>query len=215
LEVATDTAWLMLTIDATALAAPGKLRCQLADCLRFADNLIDEVPWSRPTLQLDALLNRRVGIQIVRLGEYLKLQGLVPGQMATFVHLKRWLRFVRHCIVRESAALARGRGPFPELGADQLIAELAPRYGVQNAHQLVRNRFLRHRHLLAISPYALFPDEPDPARDEASIDLLPAIRVADAITMYGPDVRSRLSLEAWRKLLEMTGAQANGQPNSD
>ncbi|MCP3999877.1 MAG: hypothetical protein GY727_03105 [Gammaproteobacteria bacterium] len=205
-EVSTDTAWLMLEIDATCLGPPVKMKQQLSDCLRFADNLIDQVLWPRPALQLDALLNRRVGIHISCLGDLLCQQGMHPGKVETFHSLKRWLAFVRCCFVHESMFLARRRGPFPELGATELIAELTPRYGVSAARRLIQNRSLRHRHILAFSPFALFPRKPAAYADELWLNLIPALGCADALTMFGPDPRARLSLQAWRRLLQMTGA---------
>jgi hypothetical protein len=205
-EVSADTAWLMLEIDATRLGPPAKMKQQLSDSLRFADNLIDQILWPRPALQQDALLNRRVGIHISRLGNLLCSRGMHPGRVETFRSLKRWLAFVRRCFVHESMLLARRRGPFPELGATALIAELTPRYGIYDARRLVQNRSLRHRHILALSPFALFPDQPAAYADELWLNLIPALGCADALTMFGPDPRSRLSLQAWRRLLQMTGA---------
>jgi hypothetical protein len=205
-EVGADTAWLMLEVDATRLASPAKMKTQLADCLRFADNLIDQIHWPRSSLQVDALLNRRVGIHISHLGDLLCRQKMHPASIDTFRWLKRWLIFVRKCFVHESMRLARRRGPFPELGVTELIAELTPSYGLRDARRLVLNRSLRHRHILALSPFALFPAEPAAHADEHWLNLIPALKCADAITMFGPDPRARLSLPAWRRLLQMTGA---------
>jgi len=205
-EISADTAWLMLEIDATRLGPPVKMKRQLADCLCFADNLIDQINWPRPTLQLDALLNRRVGIHISHLGDLLSDQGMHPDRVETFHWLKRWLAFVRRCFVHESMLLARRRGPFPELGATELIAELTPRYGVNAARRLVQNKSLRHRHILALSPFSLFPAKATICTDEHWLNLIPALGCADALTMFGPDPRARLSLQAWRCLLQMTGA---------
>jgi hypothetical protein len=204
-EIGADTAWLMLEVDATRLGSPQKMKAQLADCLRFADNLIDQISWPRSSLQLDALLNRRVGMHISHLGDLLCRQKMHPASVDTFRWIKRWLWFVRRCFVHESMLLARRRGPFPELGATELIAELTPRYGVCDARRLVLNRSLRHRHILALSPCALFPAESAYA-DEHWLNLIPALKCADAITMFGPDPRGRLSLQAWQRLLQLTGA---------
>jgi hypothetical protein len=205
-EVRADTAWLMLEIDATRLGPPAKLRAELSACLRMADNLIEEIYWPRPTLQLDALLNRRVGIHISRLGDLLTQRGMHPSDSRTFNWLRRWLRFVRRCFVHESILLARRRGPFPELGATELIAELTPRYGQQDASRMVKHRSLRHRHLLALSPFTLFPEESTEVADECWLNLIPVIECADALTMYGPDPRNRLSVRDWGRLLQLTGA---------
>jgi hypothetical protein len=207
-EAPPATAWLTLDIDARGLKHSGKIRARLAACLRFADNLIDTLDWPEPSLRLDALLNRRVAIHVSHIGNKLAEQGRIPSASSTFSELQRWLLFVRRCFVHESMLLARRRGPFPELCANELIANLTPCYGVADARALVRNRLLRHRHLLALSPLALFPDPACPGPAHAWLGLIPAIGCADAITMYGGDVRTRLSAGNWSKLLQLTGAVA-------
>jgi hypothetical protein len=207
-EASTDTAWLMLEINATQLAKQARPREALSRCLRFADNLIDAIEWPRPVLQLDALLNRRVSLHITGIGDLLCQRGMQPQLATTFTWLRRWLECVRRCLLRESRLLAAHRGPFPQLGADELIAELAPRYGAENARQLLKNSYYRHRHVLALSPYALFPAQPSPCPDNNWLNLIPALECADALTMYGPDPRHRLTAQHWARLLQLTAALA-------
>lgn len=207
-EAPAGSAWIMLELNAARLAPPPLLRQQLATCLRFADNLIDVQDWPQPRLRMDALLNRRIALHLVGIGQLVADAGLDPASFSTLQQVQRWLVFVRKCFVRESRLLARNRGPFPAFGADELVASLAPRYGVADANRLVRNRSLRHRHLLALSPFAVFPDSPDVAADEHALSLLPAISCADILTMYGKDMRRRMRLGSWSRLLQMTGALA-------
>ena len=60
--------------------------------------------------------------------------------------------------------------------------------------------------LLALSPFALFPTAPAAQGDEKWLNLIPALACADALTMHGKDVRARLSVTAWGRLLRMSGA---------
>lgn len=205
-EAPSDTAWLMLRLDATRLGPPALLRRQLADCLRLADNLIDATVWPRPALHVDALLNRRVAVHVDRVGEWLCRRNLAPDDSQAFVQLRRRLQFVRHCFAHASMLLARRRGPFPQLGAAELIAELAPHYGLGNAERLVRNRCLRHRHILALSPFSILPADIDHTNERVWLDLLPAIGCADIISMAGSERRASLSLAGWERLLHITGA---------
>ncbi len=204
------SAWLTIDLDVRRLRGPLSLRRSLASSLRFADNLIDVIDWSLPALRLDALLNRRVAVRLTHIGDLLVDRGLRPHHPDAFRRLQRWLRFIRACFVHESMLLARRRGPFPELGAGELVASLTPRYGVADANRLVRNRMLRHRHLLALSPLSLFPDATHPGSAAAWIGLVPAIGCADAVAMHGPDVRTRLQPEEWGRLLQLTAAVASG-----
>ncbi|MGI9291965.1 MAG: hypothetical protein ACR2QG_11925, partial [Gammaproteobacteria bacterium] len=207
-EAGTDTAWLMLELNASRLVDDVRPRETLAACLRFADNLIDAIDWPRPVLQLDALLNRRVCLHVTGIGDMLLHRGMRPDSIKTFTWLKRWLSFVRRSLLRESRLLAELRGPFPELGANELMEELALRYGTENARQLLKNSFLRHRHVLALSPFSLFPQTTTSHDDGRWLGLVSTLECADALTMYGPDPRQRLSRDDWQRLLQLTGALA-------
>jgi hypothetical protein len=207
-DVPARSAWLTLEIDALHLGNPAQLRLALGRCLRFADNLIDMIDWPQPSLRLDALLNRRVAVHLKNIGDRVLADGLDPASPVTFGRLRRWLQFVRACFVHESMLLARRRGPFPELRSGDLFASLAPRYNVAEARRLLRNRLLRHRHLLAFSPLSVIPRVDACEQPAEWIGLIPAIGCADAITMRGADIRHRLTIKQWERLLQLTGAVA-------
>ena len=124
--------------------------------------------------------------------------------------LQRQLQFVRRCIIHESMLLARRRGPFPDLCAGDLMAALTPRYGVADARRLLRNRLLRHRHLLALSPSSIWPATGHSAGSEW-LDLLPAMGAADAIMLGGADLREQLTTAEWARLLQLTAAVADAR----
>jgi hypothetical protein len=208
-DVRSLSAWLTIDLDVRLLREPLSLRRRLASSLRFADNLIDVIDWPLPALRLDALLNRRVAVRLSHIGNVLLDSGVRPNHPDAFRRLQRWLHFIRACFVHESMLLARRRGPFPELGAGELVASLTPRYGVADANRLVRNRMLRHRHLLALSPLSLFPDVACSGSAAAWIGLIPAISCADAVAMHGPEMRTRLQLADWGRLLQLTAAVAS------
>ena len=209
-EVRANTAWMILEIDATRLTSPAFLRSQLGLCLRFADNLIDIQDWPLPALRLDALLNRRIALHIGRLGQMIANAGLNPASFGTLRQLQRWLWLVRKSFIQESNRLARNRGPFPAFGATELVASLAPCYGVADANRLIRNRSVRHRHLLALSPFSVFPDKRGFEVDYIWFYLLPVIICADTLSMFGNDMRKRLRPKAWSRMLQLTGAMASG-----
>jgi hypothetical protein len=209
-EVRANTAWMILEIDATRLTSTAYLRSQLGLCLRFADNLIDIQQWPVPALRLDALLNRRIALHIGRLGQRVANAHLSPRNFGTLRQLQRWLLLIRKSLIQESNRLARNRGAFPAFDATELIAGLTPCYGVAEASCLIRKRSMRHRHLLALSPFSLFPDNPEFEVDESWLNLLPAIGCADTLSMFGNDMRKRLRLNAWSRMLQLTGAMAAG-----
>jgi len=197
-----------LELDAGCARQGAGFRTQLAYCMRFADNLIDLQPWRLPIQHLDALLNRRVNIHIVGIGQMIAKAGDDPADFATLRGLQRWLCMVRRCLARASTRLAEKRGAYPAFGAPELLAGLAPRYGIAEATRLVRARSLRHRYALALSPFSFFPDELQDNQADLWINLLPALACADKITMFGDHRRTSLRLGSWSRVLQMAGAMA-------
>ena len=211
-EAPADSAWLALRLDVSELAdsAAGigfqRLRPMLRVGLRFADNLVDHIDWPWASLRLDAMLNRRVAVHLVGIGDLVDGLGLDPCEFRTLQLVTRLLFLLKRVLIRESAALARRRGPFPGLGVRDLVMSLAPHYGYEDAERLIGQRSLRHRHLLAISPYAIFPSRPARHPVGAYKNLLPAIRCADTINMYEDPLCRSLSLGEYRRLVRRTWA---------
>jgi Ribonucleotide reductase, barrel domain len=205
-ETHSGAAWLCLEIDATQVSHGPAIRAQLAHCVRFVDNLIDLHRWPLPQQNLDSLLNRRVSFHLVRIGQMIVNSGRDPNSFRTLRWLQRWLETVRRCLTRGSNRLAIARGSYPAFGAHELLASLAPRYGVAEADRIVRTCSTRNRHIMALSPFAFFPDELCAGASEPWLNLLPALGRADAVTMYGDERRSSLRLGGWSRLLQMAGA---------
>jgi len=205
-ETRSGAAWLNLEIDATCVNRGPALRAQLADCVRFVDNLIDLQRWPLPEQHLDTLLNRRVSFHIVRIGQMILNSGRDPHCFKTLTWLQRWLETVRRCLSRASNRLAITRGFYPAFGAQDLLASLVPRYGVAEAGRIVRMRGARNRYIVALSPFAFFPDELRAGSSEPWLNLLPALSRADAVTMYGDERRTSLRLGSWSRLLQIAGA---------
>ncbi|MEE8235312.1 MAG: hypothetical protein V3R53_00860 [Gammaproteobacteria bacterium] len=211
-EAPADSAWLALQLDVSRLADPvagigfRRLRPILRAGLRFADNLVDCVEWPWASLRLDAMLNRRVAVHLVGIGDLVDKLDLDPLDFRSLQLVARWLGLMKRVLIRESAALARRRGPFPGLGVNDLVRNLAPHYGLKDAERLIRQHSLRHRHLLAISPWAIFPSSASKHPTIEYCNLLPAISCADTINMYGDHKRHGLPLRHYRQLMRMTWA---------
>jgi len=205
-ETRSGAAWLNLEIDATCVSHGPALRTQLAHCVRFVDNLIDLHQWPLPEQHLDMLLNRRVSFHVVRIGQMIVNSGRDPGSFRTLRWLQHWLETVRRCLSRASNRLAIARGSYPAFGAHDLLVSLTPRYGVAEAGRIVRMRSARNRHIMALSPFAFFPDALRAGSSESWMNLLPALGRADTVTMSGDERRASLRLGEWSRLLQMAGA---------
>jgi hypothetical protein len=216
-EAGAETAWLALQVDFCGLGPwPDRerfraLRRMLRVGMRLADNLMDHLDWPSIGLRHDAMLNRRLAIHVTGIGDWVDRCGMDPAAFSSLRLVERWLGLMKQLMLRESSALARSRGPFPGLGAQELVRTLAEQYGADAARTFVRQRGLRHRHLLTLSPFALFPEAGARHRLSAYLHLLPVIRRADTIALYGNGLRHGLSLGEYRRLLQMSWAIARNR----
>lgn len=217
-EARAETAWLAvrLRLDALGAADPDaalvELRRLLAAVLRLADNLVDHLDWPTPELAQDALVNRRLALHVTGIGSLVDRWGRDPADFATVAVVVRWLGVVRRLVLRESNLLARERGPFPGLELRELARTLASSVGEERARRLLRQAGLRHRHLLVMSPWDVFPATGARRPLPEYLHLLPAIRWADTIAMYGDGIRRALPVAAFRRLLRLTAAIAHNRP---
>ena len=217
-EAPADTAWLGMQFDLSTIPAEQiargvpHLKKLVRVGVRLADNLIDAVSWPSGGLRSDARANRRLAAHVTGIGDLALRHGMNPAEPSTVATLQRWLSLFKRQLLRESLRLAAERGPYPALDAEQLVEALAPRYGPQRARRLIARRSPRHRQLLALSPYCVLPTAPTriPARDW--LNLLPVIRIADNLTMYGSEARSRLEKADYERLLRRTWALFQGAP---
>lgn len=216
-EVGEDTAWLVIRLHLGALladvgTAPVHLRRLLRLLLRFADNLIEQLPWPGPLPAEDALVNRRLALHLVGLGDLVDDWQLDPADFATLRRIMRWYRLIRRILLHESHLLARERGPFPGLELRELGLRLRRSFGMSRARQLLRRVGLRHRHLLVLSPYDVFPARRPRLAPVSYLDLLPVLRFGDTIAMHGDGVASSLPDDICRQLLQRSWHIADNRP---
>lgn len=218
-EARAETAWLTLAIRLDALALSTclgdglrELRRLLRAALRLADDVVEQIDWATPELAQDALVNRRLAVHVTGLGDLVDCWRLDPAAFGTVKLAVRCLALVRRLMVRESNVLARQRGPFPGLELRELARSLARNVGEERAGRLLRQAGLRHRHLLVLSPWSVFPERAPRRPLAAYLHLLPAIRAADTIALHGDGVGRALSPAAFRRLLQMTWAIGRNRP---
>ncbi len=219
-EAPADTAWLGMEFDLSAIPAEqvergvGHLKKLVRVGVRLADNLIDSVSWPSGSLRADARANRRLAAHVTGIGDLALRHGMDPQDQSTVVILQRWLSLFKRQLLRESLRLAGERGAYPALDAEHLVQALAPRYGPARARRIIAQRSPRHRQLLALSPYCVLPRTPTRIPGKAWLNLLPIIRVADNLTMYGSRARTLLERADYERLLRRTwallGAGAGG-----
>ena len=193
-QVPAGSAWLPVRLDVTEFTdAAGDIELAalertLRRCVRIGDALHDLIVWPTAKLCHDAWLNRRLSIELTGFGDLADRRGLDPQR---FDHLQELCGVLRHMcdtLRAESQALARQQGFLPAYGACDPSRKF-PRGALRNGW---RSRWLdavdaqatRHRNLIAMSPWCVFPR--DRPVDYRYADLLPLLSFADAGVFPSP-----------------------------
>jgi hypothetical protein len=180
------SAWVEVVIDVADIAAEDgridgtRLDTTIGDAVVEGEQLHSTSRWPTARLRHDAWLNRRLAIEIRGIGSLVHCRGLDPESFGALSEMKRLLRRVRDCAVARSHQIAATAGHVPALEQANL-ANFLPGGRLRNDwakrwRLAVEATAVRHRNLLAMSPWSLFP----PGRaDLRYVNLLPLLRYAD------------------------------------
>jgi hypothetical protein len=192
IEVPAGTAWVQLQLNLSSLRRRGALcTASLEDALRRSvtegERLHDSAAWLTPAMRDDAWLNRRIAIVIDGIGDLVIQEGMDPSAFSTLEFLDRLLRRLQVVARDHSRTMARRTAHVPALDQTDPCRFL-PRGAVRDTWhrrwtEVLATAGVRHRNLLAMSPWAVFPVSA-PA-DFRFADLLPLLRYADACMLAG------------------------------
>ncbi len=194
LQVPPETAWLPLEIDITGFS-DGRGRLQLRDldaALRLAvdkaDLLLERLHWPLPELAVDAWQNRRLAVSVGGIGDLVAERGADPGDLHTLQWIDRVVTRMHTVLWHRSRARAVEAEPLPALLRSDFGAAFA-----SDVHRCdwqarwrraLTNAAVRHRNMLVMSPYSLFPAA---ARGNSGFaDLLPVLHHADGFGFACP-----------------------------
>jgi len=121
--------------------------------VRMLDNVLDVTAWPLPEQQNEARNKRRVGLGFTGLGDALIMLGLRYNTEQARAFAGDITRIMRDEAYQASVDLAKERGAFPLLDADQYLAE--PRFASRLSDELknnIRTYGIRNSHLLSIAP---------------------------------------------------------------
>ncbi len=200
IQVPAGSAWVPIRIDILRFADErGHIKEQALEralhCAVDAGEALHEiVRW--PTAQMchDAWLNRRLAISIAGIGDLAMRRRLDPGRFSCLSNLDECLRAVRNTLIERSRMIARQSGSLPALECTDRSLALPG----GDAREMWRQRWqsaleiaaMRHRNLLVLSPWSLFP-EARPAEFRYT-NLVPLLGLCDACAFDSPR-----SLAAW------------------
>jgi hypothetical protein len=115
-------------------------------------------------------------------GDLLRMRGMPPSEHGSLRYLNQLLLWLRMSAQSRSRALAMRTEALPAIALSDPSHAL-PRGSVRDDwrrrwHEAVRATLVRHRNLLVISPWSLFPT--DARADYEYAELLPLLRHSDA-----------------------------------
>lgn len=188
LQAPADSAWVCMGIDLARFARrdgtvdePALKRC-LENCVDVGEALHDVLAWSSADLQHDAWLNRRLAIVVSGFGDLLCIRGMSPSDHESLRYLNQLLLWLRMSAQSRSRAIAVRADPLPAIALSDPSHGL-PRGSIREDwrrrwREAVRATLVRHRNLLVISPWSLFPSQT--RADYEYAELLPLLRHCDA-----------------------------------
>jgi len=206
IQVPAGTAWLPMRIDISRFVNDGgslhenKIEHALCRCVEIGDMLHDVVYWPTARMRHDAWLNRRLAIVLTGFGDLSRRRKQDPALFASLKDLSELLRWMQDILQRQSQAVAKGAGNLPAL--EQTDPSRAfPKGQVRNGWRMrwraaVEVAAIRHRNLLVLSPWSVFPAN-EPA-DYRYADLLPLLRFADACAFSRPPKLSHWSVSQFK-----------------
>ncbi len=184
------SAWAVVTIDLSAHARRGELdrlalEPALERALDRADSLHELIEWPTPAMRQDAWLNRRLAVTLTGVGDWLVQAGHDPACPAVLAMLDRLLQWMLNVLKARSRLSAAAAEPLPAIANNNPCRGLRAGPLREDWHnrwrRAVQDHALRHRNLLAMSPWALHPRQP--AFEPRFLNLLPLLRHAHVVSL--------------------------------
>lgn len=186
-QVPARSAWASFEIDLVRHAQrngavrEASLDAALRDCVAEGERHHDETRWSDPAQLADSNNNRRLSVFVRGWGDLVVMRRADPAALETLQHLEALASRIAGVLVAESRAIAERAGYCPAL--DIAGARVVHHGREMNARwrRAVIDNGLRHRNLLTLSPWDVFP-RGAPA-DYSYMNLLPVVRHAHSVSM--------------------------------
>ena len=207
LQVPAGSAWLPIRLhlprfaDDKGQVSWPLLQSALESCIDFGDQLLDVLSWTTACQRSDAMLNRRLAVIVSGIGDLVQLHGNDPGCLKCLQWVDGIMRRVRKILWDRSHVIAGQTGLLPALARSDPSGGLCDHSHRQNWqrrwHLAVASSAVRHRNLLAMSPYSVLPEGGDDTSGYA--DLLPVLTHADAFAFDGQPALHGWNIGQFRK----------------
>lgn len=185
-QVPSDSAWVPLEVDLAAyIRSDGSLRRRSLDAalrgkVEEGDRRHDETRWENIAQHRDSWLNRRLSVFVRGWGDLVALRRADPESLQTLQELRRLADHVLTVLAESSRRLANQDGYCPAL--DVAGARVLQHGREMNARwrSAVMDNALRHRNLLTLSPWDVFPRQSK--ADARYTNLLPVLKCANSVS---------------------------------
>ncbi|MDJ0711252.1 MAG: hypothetical protein QNJ14_12710 [Woeseiaceae bacterium] len=205
-----DTAWIAFEIDLLDYAGTrgdlriAQLEAALCECVSAGEQRHDTTGWGSSAQSHDSGMNRRLSVFVRGWGDLVARRADDPTSLHVLGEIEQLVRHVEDMLTKASRTIAAQAGYCPAIDAAGIRIQ---RHGNEMAlrwQRAVRNNALRHRNLLTLSPWDLFPrhDEADPRY----MNLLPVLRRANSVSFHRSVQISRWSVAEFRSFYERVGA---------
>jgi len=190
-QVPEDSAWIPLEVDLRKfLAGNGELRRDALDATLRArvaegEHRHDASNWSSRAQHRDSRLNRRLSVFVRGWGDVVAQSEVDPSSIEALRDVRALASYVSNTLVSASRILAEQHGHCPAL---DVAGESVLRHGSEmdlRWRRAIADNALRHRNLLTLSPWDVFPRH-EPA-DLRYLNLLPMLACANSVS-YRRDV---------------------------
>ncbi|MDH3533127.1 MAG: hypothetical protein OEO82_09370 [Gammaproteobacteria bacterium] len=208
IQAPSGSAWVAMRLDLPGFAdAGGTLREDLLQkalqhCVDSGEAVHEQARWATAGMRHDGWLNRRLAIEITGIGDLVVRRGHDPRQFACLQNLCDLLRWVQAVLHKRSRAIAARAGCVPALGHINPIRALPGGHNrdswCQRWRAALEQHAIRHRNMLVLSPWSVFPTRLRP--DAAFLDLLPLIDFADACAFPRPPPLQSWNINDFRNL---------------
>jgi hypothetical protein len=192
IQAPTGSAWVNVPVDIASFAdIDGDLDDEALEAairagVEAGDEAHSHAGWPTAQMRHDGWLNRRLAINLCGIGALVQRREADPTRFRTLDEMCRLVRRIRDIALTQSQRLASRKGNVPALEQGD-PARLMP--GGQSRdgwsrrwQQEVVATAVRHRNLLVISPWSIFPPG---VADLRYANLLPLLRYADTCS-FGP-----------------------------
>jgi hypothetical protein len=214
MQVPIGSAWVSMQLNLTNFAnAAGALdeealRHALHGCVDIGDTLHEQAQWATAQMRYDAWLNRRLAIVITGIGDLVMRRRQDPRRFACLRELTELLGWIRSTVRDRSRSIARRTDFVPALTESDPTRTLVPPHARDDWSARWRAALamhgVRHRNLLALSPWSLFPSRTD--TDAGFLDLLPLLEFADVYGYDSPPCMRYWNVNTFREAHQRTWA---------